>query len=87
MLPPTRLSVLLHFEVCLRLYVIPKQTLWELEPPKNCYLVLKMNTLKECGQASWRQSPLGSHMVDSQHLVNMDTPVMIGWIIGGNQLH
>ena len=75
MLPPAWIMVLLHFRVCRRVHVIPKQAegSWRLLPTS------KGENLEQA-QTSWlaplfpKGKPLGSHMVSWKYMVHPNNP-------------
>ena len=56
--------LLLHFQVGLSLYVIPKRALQELKGPQRLLPPFKLEHLQRVHKPSWHLSPIGSHMVD-----------------------
>jgi hypothetical protein len=57
MLPPVRVMVLLHFQVGLSVYVIPKRALQELEGPQRLLPPLEGEHLNKRVQARRHLSP------------------------------
>ena len=70
MFPPMWIKVLLHFQVGLTLYVMPKRALWQLEKPWWLFFLPKVSTLNEHKQ-------VGRHLSPPRVITNVPT-----WLVG-----